>query len=135
VIRGKRVVAWTPYGREETVSVLEHYLAREHERGLVDEWWLCLNTDPHQVSDRDYAGFLAARYPFVRLVDRPDGVPVLHPKQRNTGYFYREMTDRDTVFVRLDDDIVYVHEDAVERRTRRRAGTQSTSPARSASPT
>jgi hypothetical protein len=115
LVNAQHVVAWTPYGREETVSLLVEYIRREHERGIVDEWWLCLNTDPHQVRDVEYAHELAARYPWIRLVDRPAGVPVLHPKQRNTGYFYREMTDPDTVFVRLDDDIIYVHEDAIQR--------------------
>jgi hypothetical protein len=115
VIRGKRVVAWTPYGRQETVAVLQSYLAREHERGLVDEWWLCMNTDPGQEEDRRYAKYLSFYYPWVKLVNQPEGTERLHPKQRNTGYFYREMTDPDTVYVRLDDDIVYVHEDAVER--------------------
>lgn len=115
MISGKQVVAWTPYGRQETVSVLVEYVRREWERGLVDEWWLCLNTDPHQVEDQAYAQYLAQRYPWIRLVDRPADAPVLHPKQRNTGYFYREMTDPETVLVRLDDDIIYVHEDAVDR--------------------
>lgn len=110
------VVAWTPYGRKETVSILVEYIRREHERGLVDQWWLCMNTDPNQAEDVAYAHELAARYPaWIKLVDRPAGVPVLHPKQRNTGYFYREMTDPHTVYVRLDDDIIYVHEDAISR--------------------
>jgi hypothetical protein len=119
VIDGKRVVAWTPYGREETVSVLLQYLRREHERGLVDEWWLCMNTDDHQAYDRSYADGLAV-HPWIKQVPRPPGLPVYRQKQRNTGYFYRYMTDPDTVFVRLDDDIVYVHEDAVERLVRHR---------------
>jgi hypothetical protein len=37
-VKDHRVIAWTPYGRKETVSVLGRYLRREHERGLVDEW-------------------------------------------------------------------------------------------------
>lgn len=121
MIDGKRVVAWTPYGREETVSILEHYLVREHERGLVDEWWLCMNTDPHQEDDRVFARYLKQVHgEWIKLVPRPEGVPIFQQKQRNTGYFYREMTDPDTVFVRLDDDIVYVHEDAIERLVRHR---------------
>lgn len=115
LVNAQHVVAWTPYGRRETVSVLVEYVRREHERGIVDEWWLCLNTDPDQVADRFYAHELAHRYPWIRLVERPAGVPVLHPKQRNTGYFYREMTDPETVYVRLDDDIIYIHEDAISR--------------------
>lgn len=126
MIDGKRVVAWTPYGRRETVSILFAYLWREHERGLVDEWWLCLNTDPgQQQDDVAYAYSLMARHgDFIKIVNRPADVPRLHPKQRNTGYFYRYMTDRDSVFVRFDDDIIYVHEDAVERLVRHRLETQ-----------
>lgn len=129
MIEGKRIVAWTPFGRRETVSILFAYMFREHERGLVDEWWLCLNTDPgQQADDVAYAYQMAARHSnFIKIVQRPDGVPRLHPKQRNTGYFYRYMADdaaRETVFVRFDDDIIYVHEDAVERLVRHRLETQ-----------
>lgn len=113
MINGHRVVAWTPYGREPTVSILLAYMERDHARGIVDEWWLCLNTDPQQVSDLRYAYDLARRYSWIKIQDRPAGCPRKHPKQRNTGYFYRLMTDRDTVYVRFDDDIIYVHDDAV----------------------
>lgn len=116
MINGKRVVAWTPYGRERSVSILHQYLRREHERGLVDQYWLYLNTDPDQTGDLRYAYELAKRFPgFIRIVERPDDCPRMIPKQRNTGFAYRYMTDRDTVYVRLDDDIVYLHENAVER--------------------
>lgn len=115
MIKDHKVIAWTPYGREETVSVLGKYLRREHERGLVDEWWLCLNTDPHQVSDLQYAYKLASAYPWVKLVQLAPHQARRHPKQRNTGYFYEHMTDPGTIYLRLDDDIIYVHEDAVER--------------------
>jgi hypothetical protein len=124
MIDGKRVVAWTPFGRERTVSILERYLTRDHERGLIDEYWLCLNTDPDQVDDLRYGYQLAAaKNSFIKAMDRPAGLPRLTPKQRNTGYFCRYMTDPDTVYVRFDDDIVYVHEDAVERLVRHKLQT------------
>jgi len=113
VIDGHDVVAFIPYGRQNTVSVLFPYLRREHERGQLDELWLCLNTDPEQVDDLRYAYQLAREHRWVRCLDRPRGLPRLTPKQRNTGYFYRYMTDPGTVFVRFDDDIVYVHPDAL----------------------
>lgn len=110
------MVVWTPYGRQITVSILVEYLRRDHERGLVDEYWIYLNTDPEQILDLRYAYELAQQYPdWIRLVERPPDCPRRSPKQRNTGYAYRYMTDPDTVFVRLDDDIIYVHEDCVER--------------------
>lgn len=127
MIDGKRVVAWTPYGREVSVSILVEYLRREHERGLVDEYWLYLNTDPDQVSDLAYAYQLAARHTsWIRIVERPAGLPFRTPKQRNTGLAYRYMTDPDTVYCRLDDDIVYLHEDAIERLVRAKVAMRPT---------
>ncbi len=120
MIESHKVVAWTPYGRQETVSVLGQYMRREHERGLVDEWWLCLNTDADQVDDLRYAYALAGAYPWIKLKERPADRPRRTPKQRNTGYFYEYMTDPGSVFLRLDDDIIYVHPDAVERLVRHR---------------
>lgn len=113
MILDKKVVAWTPYGRERTVSILAKYMERDHAAGVVDEWWLCLNTDPEQVGDLKFAYQLARRHPWIKLQQRPAGLPRLTPKQRNTGYFCQYMTDPDTVYVRLDDDIVYVHEEAI----------------------
>lgn len=118
MIEDKRVVAWTPFGRQVTVSILAEYLKRDHARGLIDEWWLCLNTDPGQDADLAYAVELAATYDWVKLKARPADCVELRPKQRNTGYFYRYMIDPDTIYLRFDDDIVYVHDAAVERLVR-----------------
>jgi len=123
MIDGYKVVAWTPYGREVTVSVLAEYMIREHRRGIVDEWWLCLNTDPSQVSDLRYAYRLAGEHGFIKAVNRPAGLSRRTPKQRNTGSFYRYMIDPDTVYHRFDDDIIYVHPDAVERLVRHKIAT------------
>jgi hypothetical protein len=113
------VITWTPYGRQDTVSVLAKYMERDHRAGLVDEWWLCLNTDPTgQEGDLRYAYMLARKFPWIKIVDRPLGMPRRHPKQRNTGYFYQYMIDPDTTYVRFDDDIVYVHPEAVARLVR-----------------
>lgn len=123
MIDGKRVVAWTPYGRVRTYSLLIKYLAREVERGLVDEVWAYMNTDPHgQEADVEYAEHLDATLgDWFRRMYRPEGIP-RHPgpKQRNTGFAYRHMTDPDTVYIRFDDDIVYVQEDAIENLVRKR---------------
>lgn len=114
MINGKKVVAFTPFGRERTVSILNRHLQRDHDAGIVDEWWLCMNTDPSQVADQAYGMRLARRSGgWITTKPRPEGMPRLSPKQRNTGYFYRYMTDPDTVYVRFDDDIIYVHPDAI----------------------
>lgn len=118
MIDSKRVIAWTPYGRERTVSLLVKYMERDVKRGLVDEYILYMNTDDDQASDRAYGYALAEQYDWIRIIERPERYP--GPKQRSTGYFYRYATDPDTVFIRFDDDIVYVHESAVENLVRAR---------------
>jgi hypothetical protein len=117
MINGHRVIAWTPYGRLQTYSLLIQYLRRDVERGLIDEVWAFMNTDPAgQEDDIAYAHQLAEQYPdWFRLKYRPEGIE-RHPgpKQRNTGYAYRHMTDPDAVYLRFDDDIVWIDEAAVE---------------------
>ena len=113
MIDNKKVIAWIPYGRRSTVEILLEYLQRDHDRGIVDELWLYMNTDPGQVDDMSWAILTARKRSWVKLVQRPIKVVVHQRKQRNTGYAYRYMTDPDTVYVRFDDDVVYVHEDTI----------------------
>lgn len=123
MIDNKKIIAWTPYGRRETVSILVKYVARDVEAGIVDEYHLFMNTDEDQVEDRTYAEELANRYSFIKLLPIPAGVHVFQPKQGNTMYYYQYAIEPDTVYVRLDDDLVYVHENAIENLVRAKIGT------------
>lgn len=114
MIRDKKVVVFTPWGRELTASLLYRYLKRDHEAGIVDEWHLWMNTDPDQNGDRQYGFDLAADNDWIKTFERPPG-EVLHPKQMNTGRFYVYTQDPDTVYVRMDDDIVWVEQHAIKR--------------------
>lgn len=132
-VDGRKVICFTPFGRELTVSILYKYMKRDHERGIVDEWQLWMNTDEEdqvvildgklqvvnaQVSDKEYGYKLAEENDWITVKER-DWKPK-YPKQLNTGMFYRYATDPDAVYVRFDDDIVYVHDDAVENLVRSR---------------
>lgn len=110
-----RIVAWTPYGREQTVSILLKYMIRDYNAGIIDEWLLYMNLDDNQHSDRAYGYALAQEYDFIRTVERPAHEPRQEPKQINTIYFYQYAVEPNTIYVRLDDDIVYVHPDAIRR--------------------
>ncbi len=94
------------------MSILVEYVRREVERGIVDEYVLYMNTPDEALSDREYGLELGKRYPWITIQERPMRHP--GPIQRSTGYFYRSATDSDTVYVRLDDDIVYLEESAIE---------------------
>jgi hypothetical protein len=115
---GRQVIAWTPFGRERTVSILYRYLQRDHERGLIDQWWLYLNTDHHgQESDVAYAQQLARRHDWIVVKNRPRRATkyAYRHKQEYTQYFYEYATDPGTVYLRFDDDEVFVAPPAVER--------------------
>jgi hypothetical protein len=122
VIDGHKVIAWTPYGRVRTYSILIKYLQRDVERGLVDEVWAYMNTDPvGQEDDIAYAHQLAEQHDWFHLKHRPEGIDLGNlPKQRYTGLAYREMVDPHAVYLRFDDDVVYIHEAAIENLVRAR---------------
>lgn len=118
MIDGRKVACWTPFGRESTVSLLVKYMERDVKRGIVDEYVLYMNVGDNQESDRAYGYALADEHDWIRIIERPERHP--GPIQRSTGFFYRYATDPDTVYVRLDDDIVYIHQDAIENLVRAR---------------
>jgi hypothetical protein len=118
VIDGHKVTAWTPFGREKTVSILVKYLERDVRRGIVDEYVLYMNTDDDQKSDRAYGYALAEQHDWIRILERPMRHP--GPKQRSTGYAYRSFTDPETIYVRFDDDVVYVDDAAIENLVRKK---------------
>jgi len=111
---GRTVKAFTPYGRWVTVSILLPYMVREHAAGVLDEWMLFMNTDDHgQEDDIAQAENMAAHYPWIKLYPRPETDERHQHKQMYTKLFYRYCTDPDTVYLRFDDDIVYVHENTI----------------------
>jgi len=121
MIDGKKVVCFTPWGRELTASILYKYLKRDHEAGIVDEWQLWENTDPDQQTDRDYAHKLHIENDWITYVAYPGKVEErVFPKQLNTGRFYQLCQEPDTIYVRFDDDIVWVEPNAIERLVRAR---------------
>lgn len=122
MIDGRRVIAWTPYGRRRTYSILIKYLERDVARGLVDEAWAFMNTDPiGQEDDIAYAHELTEQFPWFHLKHRPEGINLGRlPKQRYTGLAYRYMVDSAAIYVRLDDDVIYLHDDAIENLVRAR---------------
>lgn len=122
-----KVVVWCPFGRERTVSLLIPYWHRDYQKGLIDEAWLFMNTGPGQEKDEAYAHELAKRYDWIKIVEKPGPDSPSHwaippswregyrdPIQRNTGRAYFLMQDPKTVYIRFDDDIVWVHRDAIE---------------------
>lgn len=107
--RDYRVVVKIPFGRRVTVEILFNHLYANKD--IVDEVWLLMNTDPDQEEDVKYAEQLEKSNPgFIVRKFNPDK-EFLEPKQLNTGKFYKYMTDPETIYIRMDDDLVYIHDD------------------------
>lgn len=103
-----RLVTVTPAGRRPYLEILANYLLRR--RDLIDQhqWWLNTRV-PEDVA---YIYRLADRYPsFFRVISKPIG-----PLDR-IGYtiwrYMSDCTDADAIYLRLDDDICYMADDAI----------------------
>jgi hypothetical protein len=103
-----RLVTVTPAGRRPYVEILANYLLRRRDVISEHRWWL--NT--RRPDDVAYIYQLADRYPdFFRVEAKPVG-----PLDRIGYSIWRYMcdcTESDTMYIRLDDDICYMSDDAL----------------------
>lgn len=110
---GHRVVAFVPAGRQRVMSILIDNLRRF--TGIIDELQIWLNTDPEQVEDEAWLRRLPQQYPGWATLREIDAGEHTRPKQYATGRFYRYTQEAGTVYVRFDDDIVFIDDDYFER--------------------
>lgn len=105
-----RLVVVTPAGRERYLHLLAHYVLGSP---AVSEWQLwdnCRNED-----DRAYLRRLAATDPrcVIKTLPTADG------RAESIGAFFQFCTDPSAIYLRFDDDIVFVEEGFFERFTQR----------------
>lgn len=102
--RGYKIVPFIPAGRKERMSVLVNYLLKFKGKP-IDQVYLWRNT---QNSD-DLAYINSLESDYFKIFDvTQDGEVWNDPKQLNTGKYYKYTTDPNTIYIRFDDDIVYV---------------------------
>ncbi|TWT95304.1 hypothetical protein Pla108_34490 [Botrimarina colliarenosi] len=110
-----RLVTVTPAGRRRYLEALVPYLLRSRDVIAEHRWWV--NTRNPQ--DLAYLHGLVDQYPdFFRLVVEP-----IDPQLRIGEQIWRYMRSCDeaeTVYVRLDDDICYIDDGAIQRLYERR---------------
>lgn len=109
----RRVVVVTPAGRARYMQLLEPNVFRSE---LVDRWDIWLNTS--QPEDIKWIRALQRRRP-----DKVNIVLVSGMEQdiiRNIAKFWRLATDENTIYIRFDDDVVWIHPDTVESLCRAR---------------
>ena len=78
MIDGKKIIAFTPCGRKRYMDLLTAHVAREHERGHIDQWVLFQNAFTQ--ADATNAAQLAERYPWCVALQPRDGRSCVRPK-------------------------------------------------------
>ncbi len=97
-----RVIGVTPAGRRRYLAALVPHLLRQ--RHVIDEhhWWLNTNYP----ADKQYVERLCAEHPTFFKVCHKEVRKDLNLGE-NIWRFFGEYCEPDTLYVRLDDDIVY----------------------------
>jgi len=105
----------TPAGRERYLSIMKKFLYRKIADGLISEWSLWLNTiNPTDIA---YIESMAKENPKVKIykIDEPI-IPTWESYNAlQTHKFFKFAHDDDTIYIRLDDDIVWAEEGALEK--------------------
>jgi len=99
-----RVIAFTPAGRKSYLEILKKYIDKED---LIDEWQLWLNTGNKE--DIDYINSIENEKIKVKKIDG-----ITEQDNYRIYEFYKYLDDKDAIYIRLDDDIVYIHPDAIK---------------------
>lgn len=96
-----RRIVITPAGRQRYLEILVRNLIRE--RNGFDEWHLWLNTNV--APDVEYCRDLARVHDWIKIVEIPG---INKVSSSNIHKFFKHAQEKDAVYVRLDDDIVFI---------------------------
>lgn len=105
---GHKVTVVTPAGRRRYLEILSRYVLGAP---CVDEWQLWMNTNSQE--DRDWLWFLSSAGSGKILQRITEGDP--SKGNANIHTFYPHAAESDTLYVRLDDDIVWLAPDFFEQ--------------------
>ena len=98
----KRIIT-TPAGRQRYMEILFKHLKREYENNGFHEWNLWVNTN--NTNDIYYMKYLADNHKWIKLIEIPD---IKDTSISNIHKFFKLACNPDCVYLRLDDDIVFL---------------------------
>jgi hypothetical protein len=111
MIQGNKIVAFTPCGRKRYMDILARHVIAQQAAGYIDEWVLFHN--PYGVEDSTLSTQLAEQFDWIKVLRvGPETFP------RGPGListFYAHLREQDCIYVRLDDDLCYLHQDAIRK--------------------
>lgn len=105
--RNFQIVVNTAAGRRRYMQYLIPYVVASE---IVDRYDLWLNTINKQ--DIVFFKILAKKYPKINLVWQPDGVI---NGNKSINAFYKDCIEENTIYFKLDDDIIWMEPDLIEK--------------------
>lgn len=110
-----KIVVVTPAGRKKYLSVLKKFVYRKMKEGLIDGWQLWVNTVNED--DLAYLESMEKENPKVKRCFIEEKITPTWESYNalQTCQFFRYAHDDDTIYIRFDDDIIWVADDAVEK--------------------
>jgi len=98
------------YGRRQFVDVLDCYLQRNLaiNGGYLDEMLFIVHTDVTQ--DLEYLQDLVARVPGYKFIELES-----YDETEGYGPLYENLRENNTIYIKIDDDLVWIDDDAVPR--------------------
>ena len=102
-----KVVVNTAAGRRRYMQYLIPFVIASE---IVDRYDIWINT--HNGADIEFFRQVAAKYPKINLVYQPDGIV---DGNRTINAFYKACIEEDTIYFKLDDDIIWMESDAIEK--------------------
>lgn len=105
--KGYKIVVNTAAGRRRYMQYLVPFVVASD---IVDRYDIWVNT--HNMADIEFFKMLADRFPVVNLVWQPDryvnGISSINA-------FYRICIEEKTIYFKMDDDIVWMESDAIQK--------------------
>jgi len=113
MIDGYKVVVVTPAGRRRFMPLIRHYMEAELDKGTVDEWRLWCNTT--ELADIKCLSQIAREgYPRITIQYNDNTeYGILGSLGAIRAFYTDETMDSNTIYFRIDDDICWVHPEAI----------------------
>jgi hypothetical protein len=106
-----KIVAVTPSGRQRYLSILKNYIYKN--KHVLDKWDLWVNTN--NPVDIEYINHLKQSDPdFINLVYSDYSYNQWGHVNLSISPFWDKATDDDTIYIRFDDDVLFIADNTIE---------------------
>lgn len=102
-----KIISWTPAGRKATLQILNTYLLRNKQ--YIDKHIFLQNTTNQE--DINFIEEIASQNKDFYEIIKAD--TNLAP-YKNINLFYENLVDKDTLYIKIDDDICWMHHAAIK---------------------